>query len=139
VIDGIVSGDNPVSGCEFVSVNQSMRNGGGPACLRLRVVMSQAQLAGAHQGVFMTDALYAALVDCVTRRYRETLSAQDLRDPKLIEESQAAVTEIRAILGLAEHFVANATPHTPATASPPNRPSATPVSPPPPLARPSTS
>ncbi len=40
-------------------LRQSMRNGGGPACLRLRVALTDAQAKAVHQGVLMTEELYA--------------------------------------------------------------------------------
>ena len=35
-LERVVAEDNPVSAVEYVDVNASMNNGGGPACLRLR-------------------------------------------------------------------------------------------------------
>lgn len=38
-----------------------MANGGGPACLRLRVVLTEEELACIHQGILFTDTLYLQL------------------------------------------------------------------------------
>jgi succinylarginine dihydrolase len=84
----------------FVDVRQSMRNGGGPACLRLRVVLTEAELAATHQGVMFTDALHASLGQWVEKHYRDELSAEDLGDPRLLEESRAALDELTGILRL---------------------------------------
>ena len=84
----------------FVDVRQSMRNGGGPACLRLRVVLSEAELAATHPGVMFTDALHGTLQRWVERHYRDELAAADLADPKLLAESRAALDELSGILGL---------------------------------------
>jgi len=83
-----------------VDVRQSMRNGGGPACLRLRVVLNEAELAAAHQGVMFSDVLHASLRAWVEKHYRNELSAADLADPKLLEEGRAALDELSAILQL---------------------------------------
>jgi hypothetical protein len=40
-------------------LRQSMRNGGGPACLRLRVALTDDEAQAMHQGVIMTEDLYA--------------------------------------------------------------------------------
>jgi succinylarginine dihydrolase len=77
-----------------------MRNGGGPACLRLRVVLTRAELARAHRGVFLDDGLYDRLTAWVTRHYREELKAEDLADVRLLEESRAALDELTSILNL---------------------------------------
>jgi succinylarginine dihydrolase len=39
----ILAENNPVHRVEFINLRQSMNNGGGPACLRLRVVMTESQ------------------------------------------------------------------------------------------------
>lgn len=77
-----------------------MNNGGGPACLRLRVVMDERQQQGMLQSVRLTDQLYDRLVAWVEKHYREELSPDDLRDPKLIDETRAANAELGEILSL---------------------------------------
>jgi len=91
---------NPVNRAEFLDVRESMRNGGGPACLRFRVALSDAELGAAHQGVILTDALYARLVDWVEARYPEQLSADDLVDPSLARRCLDALDELTRILDL---------------------------------------
>ncbi|HZL35257.1 MAG TPA: N-succinylarginine dihydrolase [Tepidisphaeraceae bacterium] len=90
----------PIKAVHFVEVRQSMNNGGGPACLRLRVALTEEQRAGVLPGVFLTDALYDALTAWVNRHYRDRLHPDDLADPKLIEESRAALEELTRILGI---------------------------------------
>ncbi|BFM08621.1 N-succinylarginine dihydrolase [Halioxenophilus aromaticivorans] len=84
----------------YFDLRQSMRNGGGPACLRLRVVMSEQQIQDCKARVFMDDALYEDLVAWVNRHYRDELSAQDLHDPALMQESQTALDELVGLLRL---------------------------------------
>jgi succinylarginine dihydrolase len=84
----------------YADVRQSMSNGGGPACLRLRVVLTEAQLARVAPGVLLTDGLYDRLVRWVQRHYRERLSPDDLADPHLLGESRTALDELSAMLGL---------------------------------------
>ena len=92
--------DSPIGEVKFVDVRQSMRNGGGPACLRLRVVLTDEELALIRPRVFLDDALYGALTDWVERNYRERLLPGDLADPKLLEESRRALDQLTGILGL---------------------------------------
>jgi succinylarginine dihydrolase len=84
----------------YVDVRQSMRNGGGPACLRLRVVLTEAELAAMHPGVIFDDALHATLRTWVEKHYRDELTPADLADPKLLDESRAALDELSRILRL---------------------------------------
>jgi succinylarginine dihydrolase len=81
-------------------LRQSMRNGGGPACLRLRVVLTDDEAAAMHQGVLMTDDLYARLVPWVERHYRDRVEPTDLADPQLAIECAAALEDLERILGL---------------------------------------
>jgi succinylarginine dihydrolase len=90
----------PIREIKFVDVRQSMRNGGGPACLRLRVVLTKEQIALIKPRVFLDDALYGELTDWVKRNYREMLTPADLADPKLLEESRRALDELSGILSL---------------------------------------
>lgn len=96
----IADASNPIASVSWVDVRQSMKNGGGPACLRLRVVLGEAELAATHSGVFLNDPLYADLVGWVTRHYRESLSPDDLADPALLRESRDALDELTRILRL---------------------------------------
>jgi succinylarginine dihydrolase len=84
----------------YVDVRQSMRNGGGPACLRLRVVLTDSERAKISANVFFDLALMARLDAWVRKHYRDELKASDLADPKLLEESRAALDELSGILGI---------------------------------------
>jgi succinylarginine dihydrolase len=99
-LDQLISAGTPIRAVYFVDLRQSMRNGGGPACLRLRVVLTERELARVHPGVFLTDALYEKLTTWVQCHYRSRLSGEDLADPKLLEESRRALDELTQILRL---------------------------------------
>jgi succinylarginine dihydrolase len=77
-----------------------MRNGGGPACLRLRVPLTQADLATVNGAALINAAKLAELQSWVTRHYRETLRAEELADPALLRESRDALEELTRILAL---------------------------------------
>ncbi|RUO80384.1 N-succinylarginine dihydrolase [Idiomarina tyrosinivorans] len=96
----LVTRDTPIRQVHYFDVKQSMRNGGGPACLRLRVALNDEELAAANQHCLMNDALYGKLTDWVKRHYRDTLAVDDLRDPALLEESRTALDELTQILRL---------------------------------------
>jgi succinylarginine dihydrolase len=104
VIEKIERGKNPIKSVHYVDVRQSMRNGGGPACLRLRVMLDQPELAAMHQGVVLTDSLYTSLRQWVEKHYREKLSGDDLADPKLLEESRTALDELSRMLELGDIY-----------------------------------
>ncbi|MEH6356010.1 MAG: N-succinylarginine dihydrolase [Marinobacter sp.] len=99
-LDKLVVSGGPITAVEVFDVKQSMRNGGGPACLRLRVVLNDEERAAMHQGVILTDVLYDRLTLWVEAHYRDRLSQQDLADPMLLEEVQKALDELTGILSL---------------------------------------
>jgi succinylarginine dihydrolase len=100
VIDRLLAEGTPLRTVHYVSVRQSMSNGGGPACLRLRVVLTDSELARVMPGVLLTDELYTTLTEWVRRHYRDRLTADDLADSKLLDESRAALDELTGLLGL---------------------------------------
>jgi succinylarginine dihydrolase len=99
-LDELVGSGGPITSVEVFDVKQSMRNGGGPACLRLRVVLNEKELGAMHRGVLMTDTLYQRLITWVEAHYRDRLSQDDLGDPMLLEEVRKALDELSGILGL---------------------------------------
>jgi succinylarginine dihydrolase len=92
--------DTPIRSVHFVDVRQSMANGGGPACLRLRVVLTDEELARVSPGVIWSDSLRSRLNDWIDKHYRDQLAPDDLRDPKLLDESRRALDELAGILML---------------------------------------
>ena len=77
-----------------------MRNGGGPACLRLRVPLRAADMDGVNPAAILDAAKLAELRAWVGRRYREELAPSDLADPLLLRESREALDELTRILDL---------------------------------------
>jgi succinylarginine dihydrolase len=88
----------PVREVHYVDVRQSMRNGGGPACLRLRVPLTSHESSHLGARVLLDDALLADLTAWVDRHYRDRLLPDDLRDPALAQEGMRALDELTEIL-----------------------------------------
>lgn len=102
----LIASDGPIDELISVDLRQSMRNGGGPACLRLRVALTDEEASAMHQSVIMTETLYTRLIAWVEKHYRDRLSPSDLADPLLAIEIQTALEELTQILdlpGLYEH------------------------------------
>ena len=104
VAEAVAASNGPIGRVEYVDVRQSMRNGGGPACLRLRVVLTGEELAAANPAQRLDAALHERLNGWAKRRYRERLAPADLADPKLLDESRAALDELTQILDLGSGF-----------------------------------
>jgi succinylarginine dihydrolase len=100
MLERLVAQDNPVEKVHFVEVNGSMKNGGGPACLRLRVPLTADERAAIGARVFFDDALYGALKVWIERHYRDRLAPADLADPALLVETRQALDELTRLLGI---------------------------------------
>jgi succinylarginine dihydrolase len=104
VAQGLAASNGPIGRVEYVDVRQSMRNGGGPACLRLRVVLNDAELSATNPAMRLMDALHERLSTWANRWYRDELRPADLADPQLLDESRGALDELTAILNLSGGF-----------------------------------
>lgn len=96
----VLAAENPIKNVHFFDVKQSMQNGGGPACLRLRVVLTEQQQQALNTHTLMNDDLYTKLTAWVTTHYRDQLSVADLADPSLLEESRTALDALTQIMHL---------------------------------------
>jgi succinylarginine dihydrolase len=97
-LDRVVAAGGPVRAVHYVGVRQSMRNGGGPACLRLRVTVTDAETSALAASVVLDDTLDAALRAWVERHYRDRLLPGDLADPNLAREGMRALDELTQLL-----------------------------------------
>ena len=95
-----VVADCSLAGVDYLNVNGSMKNGGGPACLRLRVPLSELHMARMGGSVLFDERCERALQDIIERRYREQLTLNDVADPQLVDEARTALDEITQVLGL---------------------------------------
>ena len=74
----------------FVDVRESMRNGGGPACLRLRVPVSAAARVAIHPGYLLDEARLDHLARLIETYWPVAVAPGDLSDPALWETARAA-------------------------------------------------
>lgn len=72
-----------------LDLRQSMRNGGGPACLRLRVTLTSDEAAAVAPWARYDAARHAEIEALVKTHYREELRSEDLADPALLVEVRA--------------------------------------------------
>lgn len=82
----------------YLDVRESMKNGGGPACLRLRVVLTPKEQKGIRPEVRLSDNLYQVLCQWIEKHYRDKVAPDDLRDAALAEESAQALAELSQLL-----------------------------------------
>ncbi|QOL24615.1 N-succinylarginine dihydrolase [Thalassotalea sp. LPB0316] len=99
-LDELISQDTPIKAVKYFDVNESMKNGGGPACLRLRVALNKHELAAVNPNCLINDERYGKLTAWVEKHYRDRISSQCLADPQLLVESRTALDELTQILNI---------------------------------------
>jgi succinylarginine dihydrolase len=100
LLDRLVASGSPIAEVLTFDLRQSMRNGGGPACLRLRVPLTTTERAAIRGNVILDGALDAGLDAWIRRHYRDRLAPTDLRDPSLLDETRRALDELTQLLRL---------------------------------------
>lgn len=96
----LVATENPIEEVLSMDLSQSMRNGGGPACLRLRVALTREQHAALGGNTQITSTLFEQLSDWVKRHYRTEMTVTALAEPELLTEVTNAFDELSNILEL---------------------------------------
>jgi succinylarginine dihydrolase len=94
-----VAGNGPIRRVEVVDVRLSMANGGGPACLRLRVVADPATV---DPRFLVDEARLDAIGEVVERAWPEEIHNDDLCEPALIRDIEAARAALLEALDLGE-------------------------------------
>lgn len=103
-LESLIREPQPIKAIHYMNVRESMQNGGGPACLRLRIVLTSKQWQNIHRSVILTEALYNRLADWIQTHYRDRLSVKDLADPDLLQESRTALDALTHILQLGSFY-----------------------------------
>jgi succinylarginine dihydrolase len=96
-LEEMVAGNGPIRSLLFVDVRQSMANGGGPACLRLRVAADPATI---DPRFLVDEAKLDRIMNVVARHWPEEIVPDDLLRPTLWPELEAARAALLETLGL---------------------------------------
>ena len=98
-VEAVLAGDNPIERAVVVDVRESMRNGGGPACLRLRVPVDGPGLAGIDPGFILDEARWTSLAKVVVSHWPEQIAPGDLVKPDLWAQAREAHAALEAAIG----------------------------------------
>ena len=98
-LDAMLASNGPIRQVIPVDVRQSMANGGGPACLRLRVVADSATV---DPRFLLSEPRADAIAAIITRHWPEQIDPGDLRNPALANDVTAARFALLQQLDLAD-------------------------------------
>jgi len=99
-IDRHLAANGAIRRVDYVDVRQSMANGGGPACLRLRVACDPATV---DPRFLVDDAKLDRLAKVIAAHWPEQIAARELTNPALIDQmvsARAALLEALELTGL---------------------------------------
>lgn len=100
----LIAGNGPIRRLEVVDVRESMANGGGPACLRLRVVADPATI---DPRFLVDDAKLDRIAALIEAEWPESIAARDIADPGLIQRIEAARAALFELLDLSDLLTFN--------------------------------
>jgi succinylarginine dihydrolase len=94
-----VAGNGPIRRLEVVDVRQSMANGGGPACLRLRVICNPETV----DSRFLVDPFRLDRIErVIARHWPEAIPFDSIADPALVSQIEAARRALLEAVGTVE-------------------------------------
>ena len=94
-----LASNGPIRRVEVVDVRQSMANGGGPACLRLRVAADPASI---DPRFIVDQAKLDRIAATVRRHWPEQIHHEELQKPALIADIESARAALLKTLDLAQ-------------------------------------
>ncbi|OJU81432.1 MAG: hypothetical protein BGO10_01885 [Chlamydia sp. 32-24] len=84
----------PISSIYFINLSQSLWNGGGPACLRLRLVLKEEELESINQNFILSEELYHSLKKWIHTFYPDKFILKDLINEEFLENNKKALKEL---------------------------------------------
>jgi succinylarginine dihydrolase len=94
-----LAGNGPIRRVEVVDVRQSMANGGGPACLRLRVVADPVTV---DPRFLVDDSKLDRIAEVIRAQWPEQIHHDDLQSPALVAEIERARSALLEALDLGQ-------------------------------------
>ncbi|NOW45345.1 succinylarginine dihydrolase [Novosphingobium sp. SG751A] len=101
-LEALKEANGPIGQVEFMPLRESMRNGGGPACLRLRVVLDEGELAALDQRFLLDPAKCDALAALIERHWPERIAPEDIGHPEIWRQCQSARAALLDLLGFGQ-------------------------------------
>lgn len=98
-LNEVVAGPAPIDRLEVVDIRESMRNGGGPACLRLRVAVDDDAFGAIDPRFLLDEAKCDAIEQVIANHWPERIDLDDLGDPALWEQCWTARSALLEALG----------------------------------------
>lgn len=100
MINGILKADNPINGASYIDVSESLNNGGGPACLRNRILLNEQEIKVIPDTVWYHPALHEKLTAIIDKYYPDSFSLSQTLTNDTISRLQTTQKKILSVLDL---------------------------------------
>ncbi|RAP34002.1 succinylarginine dihydrolase [Candidatus Marinamargulisbacteria bacterium SCGC AG-410-N11] len=97
LIEDIVKSKNRLVRCDYVSVKESMNNGGGPACLRLRATLTEPEYESVCSKYLLIEPLYEKLIKVIDNIYPDHVKIDSVLDKRFLSQVQMCENNIWAL------------------------------------------
>ena len=94
----IADENNPLKEVKFFNLKESMKNGGGPACLRLRVILNEEEIQSANPKIFYSKELHEGLEEIINKYYPEELTIADLVNQDMLDKLNECYTAFEELI-----------------------------------------
>lgn len=84
----------PIQRVRFVDLNESMANGGGPACVRLRMSLTTEEQGQLDRRFCLDEQLYERLSAAIEQSYPDHVTLKVLSEPQFCEQVERATSAI---------------------------------------------
>jgi succinylarginine dihydrolase len=98
LVERLLNDKNKIERAEYIDLRQSMHNGGGPACLRLRVVLNERELHSVNPRYLMDERKIGQLETWVNKHYRDRLTVNDFLDREFRDSCTQAMHELNELI-----------------------------------------
>lgn len=103
-LEALAGSNGPIAACHVIDVRESMRNGGGPACLRLRVALRDPEVAALDPRFLLTPEKADALEAWINDSYPDEIAPDMLGDPLLHRQFLTALDRLQTVLRLPDLY-----------------------------------
>lgn len=101
LVEGLIADTScPIEEVRYVSLAESMANGGGPACLRLRVPVDASLLGAIPTRLRVSSETIDKLSTLIEKYYPEQLRLEDFLEAELVDQLESVSEQMRSAFGI---------------------------------------
>ncbi len=100
VTEWVTDNQCSINEVHYITLDQSMNNGGGPACLRLKLLLTEEEWESISSRFYFDNQKYEFLQSYINSHYPEILQGNELQELRFIEEMNGCIRGLYEWFGL---------------------------------------